>query len=155
MSQRPIRGLYFEDFEVGKRHITPARTVTAADISNFACLTGDFNEVHSNVEYIKSTPFPDVIAHGPLVYGMAAGLQYASGINDGTILALLQIDKWRIHRPTLAGDTIHLEQEVVGKKETSNPERGIITFQREVKNQRDEVIMEMEATVMYRRRSAQ
>ena len=66
------RGMFFEDFEVGMQLTTPARTVTGTDIVNFACLTGDFNEVHCNYEYAKTTPFGEVIAHGPMVYGIAA-----------------------------------------------------------------------------------
>lgn len=150
---RTARGMYFEDFEVGMELTTPARTVTAADIVNFCCLSGDFNEVHANHEYAKTTPFGEPVAHGPLVYGIAGGLQYASGINDGTLLALLQIDKWRITAPTKHGDTIHMVQTVIHKKPTSKPDRGIVTFRREVRNQRGERVMEMEATLMYRRRT--
>jgi acyl dehydratase len=89
MSDAKIRGLYFEDFAEGMTLRTPARTITGTDIVNFACLTGDFNEVHTNYEYVKDTPFGEVIAHGPLIYGIAGGLQYASGINDGTLLGAL------------------------------------------------------------------
>ncbi len=81
------RGKYFEDFEVGDELVTPARTITSTDIVNFACLSGDFNEVHTNHEYCKTTPFGQPIAHGPLVYAVMGGLQYASGINDGPLLA--------------------------------------------------------------------
>ena len=95
-----------------------------------------------------------MIAHGPLVYGIAGGLQYASGINDGTILALLGIDKWRLKMPVKHGDTVHMVQKVVSKRETSKPDRGIVTLERRVENQRGEVVMEMEATIMYRRRAA-
>ena len=119
---------------------------------NFCCLSGDFNEVHANFEYAKDGPFGEPIAHGPLVYAIAGGLQYASGINDGTLLALLQIDKWRISTPTVHGDTIHMVQTVIGKKETSKPDRGIVTLKREVRNQHGKAVMEMEATLMYRRR---
>lgn len=149
------RGMFFEDFEVGMMIRTPARTVTGTDIVNFACLTGDFNEVHTNYEYARNTPFGEVIAHGPMVYGIAGGLQYASGINDGTLLALLGIDKWRMKGPVKHGDTIRLEQTVIEKKPTSKPERGIIVFKREIKNQRDEVVQEMEATIMYRCREGE
>ena len=148
------RGMFYEDFEVGTELTTPARTVTSTDIVNFACLTGDFNEIHTNYEYAKDTPFGEVIAHGPLVYGIAGGLQYASGINDGTILALLGIDKWRLKMPVKHGDTVHMVQKVVSKRETSKPDRGIVTLERRVENQRGEVVMEMEATIMYRRRAA-
>lgn len=150
MSESSARGMYFEDFEEGMMLRTPARTITGTDIVNFACLTGDFNEVHTNYEYAKNTPFGEVIAHGPMIYGIAGGLQYASGINDGTLLALLGIDKWRIKAPVKHGDTIRMEQTVTEKKPTSKPERGIIVFKREIKNQDGVVIQEMEATLMYR-----
>lgn len=148
------RGMFFEDFSVGQELATPARTITSTDIVNFACLTGDFNEIHTNYEYARDTPFGEVIAHGPMVYGIAGGLQYASGINDGTILALLGIDKWRLKVPVKHGDTIHMVQKVIAVRETSRPDRGVVTFERRVANQRGETVMEMEATLMYRRRPA-
>lgn len=144
------RGMFFEDFELGMRLTTPARTVTSTDIVNFACLTGDFNEVHCNYEYAKTTPFGEVIAHGPMIYGIAGGLQYASGINDGTLLALLGIDKWRLKTPVKHGDTIRMVQTVLSTRRTSKPDRGVVTLKREIINQRNEVIQEMEATILYR-----
>jgi len=144
------RGMYFEDFEVGMQLTTPARTITSTDIVNFACLTGDFNEVHTNYEYAKTTPFGEVIAHGPMIYGIVGGLQYASGINDGTLLALLGIDKWRLKTPVKHGDTIRMVQTVLSTRRTSKPDRGVVTLKREILNQRDEVIQEMEATILYR-----
>lgn len=147
------RGKYFEDFEVGEVIVTPSRTVTATDIVNFACLSGDFNEVHTNFEYCKTTQFGEPIAHGPLVYAIMGGLQYASGVNDGTLLALLQIDNWRMLKPVMHGDTIRLEQTVMDKKETSKPDKGVVTFKRTCRNQRGEAVQEMEATILYRRRS--
>jgi acyl dehydratase len=145
--------MFFEDFEAGMRLTTPARTVTATDIVNFACLTGDFNEVHCNHEYAKTTPFGEVIAHGPMVYGIAGGLQYASGINDGTLLALLGIDKWRLMTPVKHGDTIRMVQTVLSKRQTSRLDRGVVTLKREIVNQRGEVVQEMEATILYRCRA--
>lgn len=146
------RGRYFEDFEVGQEVVTPARTITSTDIVNFACLTGDFNEVHTNFEYCKTTPFGEPIAHGPLVYGIMGGLQYASGINDGTLIGLLGIDEWRMLGPVKHGDTIRVAQKVVEKKETSKPDRGVITFLRRCVKQDGSVVQEMKATLMYKRR---
>ncbi len=147
------RGLYFEDFEVGQVIETPRRTITSTDIVNFACLSGDFNEVHTNWEYAKNTPFGEPIAHGPLIYAIMGGLQYASGINDGTLLALLGIDEWRMHAPVKHGDTVHMRATVESKKETSKPDRGIVFFKREFVNQRDEVVQSMKTTIMYKRRT--
>jgi acyl dehydratase len=147
------RGLYWEDFEIGKVIHTSARTITSTDIVNFACLSGDFNEVHTNWEYCKSTPFGEPIAHGPLVYGIMGGLQYASGINDGTLLALLQVDKWRMLAPVKHGDTLHAEMKVIDRKESSKPDRGTVKIERRFVNQSGVVVQEMEVTLLYRRRA--
>ncbi|WP_175796289.1 MaoC/PaaZ C-terminal domain-containing protein [Burkholderia anthina] len=146
------RGLYWEDFEVGKVIRTPARTITSTDIVNFACLTGDFNEVHTNWEYCKTTQFGEPIAHGPLVYGIMGGLQYASGVNDGTLLALLQIDKWRMLVPVKHGDTLHAEMTVIERKESSKPDRGTVKMERRFVRHDGTVVQEMEVTMLYRRR---
>ena len=146
------RGMYFEDFEVGQVLRTGRRTVTATDIVNFACLSGDFNDVHTNHEYCKTTPFGEPIAHGPLVFAVAAGLNYASGINDGTLIALLGIDKWRMKKPVKHGDTIYVRTTVIAKRETKQADRGVVTFARAFVNQHGEEAQEMEVTIMYRRR---
>ncbi|HSW16887.1 MAG TPA: MaoC/PaaZ C-terminal domain-containing protein [Ramlibacter sp.] len=148
------RGRYFEDFEIGDEIVSPARTITSTDIVNFACLTGDFNEVHTNWEYCKTTPFGQPIAHGPLIYGIMGGLQYASGVNDGTMLALLGIDNWRMLGPVFHGDTIRMIAKVVEKKETSKSDRGVVSFQRQCVKQDGSVVQEMKATLMYKRRPA-
>lgn len=149
---RKQSGLYFEDFEIGQEFETPARTITQTDIVNFACLSGDFNEIHTNFEYCKTTPFGEPIAHGPLVYAVMGGLQYASGINDGTLLALLQIDNWRMLNVVKHGDTIRMRSTVVDKKETSKPDRGIVSLQRQCLKHDGTIAQEMKATLMYRRR---
>lgn len=149
-NQETRRGLYFEDFEIGQEFLTPARTITSTDIVNFACLTGDFNEVHTNFEYCRDTQFGQPIAHGPLVYGVMGGLQYASGMNDGTLLALLQIDAWQMLVPVVHGDTIRLRARVIGKKASSKPDRGVITFERECVKHDGTIAQKMKATLLYR-----
>ena len=71
-----VRGMYFEDFSIDQVLETPRRTITSTDIVNFACLSGDFNGVHADHEYCKTTPFGEPIAHAPLVYAIMGGLQY-------------------------------------------------------------------------------
>jgi acyl dehydratase len=146
------RGRFFEDFKVGDEMVTPARTITQTDIINFACLSGDFNEVHTNFEYCKTTAFGEPIAHGPLVYAVAAGLQYATGVNDGTLLALLQIDEWRMLNPVKHGDTIRLHSRVLDKKESSKGDRGVVRFHRQIVKHDGSVAQEMKAAYLYRRR---
>lgn len=146
------RGMYYEDFEIGQVIETPRRTITSTDIVNFACLSGDFNGVHADHEYCKTTPFGEPIAHAPLIYSIMGGLQYASGINDGTLIAVLGIDEWRMHIPVKHGDTLHMRQTVESKRKTSKADRGIVSLKREFVNQRDEVVQNMKVTFMYKRR---
>lgn len=147
------RGMFYEDFTVGQVIETPRRTITSTDIVNFACLSGDFNGVHADHEYCKTTPFGEPIAHAPLVYAVMGGLQYASGVNDGTLIAVLGIDQWRMHKPVKHGDTVHMRSTVTDKRETSKDDRGVVTFNREFVNQRNETVQSMTATFMYRRRA--
>lgn len=148
------RGKYWEDFEVGEVLVTPSRTITSTDIVNFACISGDFNEVHTNWEYCKTTPFGEPIAHGPLVYAVAAGLQYASGVNDGTLICLLQIDAWRMTQSVKHGDTFRAELTVLEKRETSKSDRGIVRFARRFVRSDGVLLQEMETTYLYKRRPA-
>jgi acyl dehydratase len=150
-----VRGLYWEDFDIGRVISTPSRTITSTDIVNFACLSGDFNEVHTNWDYCKTTSFGEPIAHGPLVYAIAAGLQYASGINDGTLIALLQIDAWRMLAPVKHGDTIHAELTVLDRKETSKADKGTVRMKRRFLRGDGVVVQEMEVTMLYRRKPSQ
>lgn len=150
----PPRGRYFEDFLEGEVLLTGRRTITSTDIVNFACLSGDFNDVHCNHEYARSTHFGEPIAHGPLVFAIGAGLNYASGINDGTLLAMVGIDGWRMIRPVVHGDTIQVRSTVTSKRATSQHDRGIVNFHREYLNQHGEVVQELYAAIMYKRRPA-
>ena len=153
MEAREPTGMYFEDFEIGQTYKTPRRTITSTDIVNFANLSGDYNAPHVDWEFCKQQSYGEPIAHGPLVWAVAGGLSYASGINDGTIVAMLGVDAWRIHLPVKHGDTIHVVQRVAGKRETSKPDKGIVEFDREIRNQRDEVVQSAKGTNMYLRRT--
>lgn len=143
------RGMYYEDFEIGKRYVTPRRTVTSTDIVNFACLSGDYNAPHIDHVFCAEQPYKEPIAHGPLVLAIASGLQCLSGINDGTIVAMLGTDQWRIHLPVKAGDTLNVVVEPFEKKLTKSGDKGIVSFRREIKNQRGEVVHSMITTLMY------
>ncbi|ABF12396.1 MaoC/PaaZ C-terminal domain-containing protein [Cupriavidus metallidurans] len=152
IEERKPRGMYFEDFEIGKTIVTSRRTVTLTDIVNFACLSGDHNAPHIDHEFCKTQSYGEPIAHGPLVLAIAGGLQCLSGINDGTIIAMLGNDQWRMHLPVKHGDTIHVVITPIEKKQSSKGTSGIVTFDRKVKNQRGEVVHSMITTLLYRLR---
>lgn len=148
------RGKFFEDFVVGDEYQTPSRTVTSTDIVNFACISGDFNEIHTNFEYCRETPFGEPIAHGPLVYAIGGGLWHALGVNEGTILAMLGVDEWRMVSPVRHGDTIHVVARVAETRMTSKPDRGVVVFDRRIAKHDGTVVQTMKTTLMYRRRPA-
>ena len=145
------RGLTFDEFEVGAKYVSQARTVTEADVVTFAGVSGDFNPLHTNAEFGKTTPFGERIAHGMLVVAMATGMANWSGIFEGTTLALME-QVIRYKGAVKFGDTIHLEQEVLEKKETSKPDRGVVIFASRVLNQRDEIVIDGEWTLLMKRK---
>ena len=84
------RGLYFDEFEIGDQCISQGRTVTESDVVAFAGLSGDFNPLHTDLEFCKRSQFGERIAHGMLVASIATGLANWTGIFEGTTLALLE-----------------------------------------------------------------
>jgi acyl dehydratase len=144
--------LYFEDFQVGQRFTTPARTVTEADLVNFAGVSGDYNPIHTDAEFAKTTPFGQRIAHGLLVLSMLTGLRQRTGQFEGTLIAWLEIRSYRFLKPVFIGDTVHGETEILEKRETSKPDRGLLVQRVRVLNQRGEVVQEGEFVTLVRRR---
>jgi acyl dehydratase len=144
-------GKYYEDFEIGEESRTAGRTITEADIVNFAALTGDWNEIHTNKEYAERGPFKQRIAHGALVFSVATGLSVRLGQTGDTVIAFYGLDRLRFVKPTFIGDTVWVRQKVEGKSERDE-KSGIVTFLNEVFNQREEVVISYVAKVLLRRR---
>src|ERR1700730_8267793 len=89
--------LYFDDVEVGQHWVSLARTITEADIVNFAGLSGDFNPIHVDHEFAKSTPFRRPVAHGLLIWAVSSGLgAYAPPIRTQ---AFLSVREWQFKGP--------------------------------------------------------
>jgi acyl dehydratase len=137
-----MSGRYFEEFNVGDRFATVGRTVTEADVVNFAGISGDHNRIHTDRVFCEETPFGQPVAHGLLVLSIATGLISRLGLFDGTVIAMLGIDGWRFVKPVLFGDTVHVNMTIVEKRQTSHPERGVIRRRLELCNQRGEVVQE-------------
>jgi len=144
------RGLYFEEFEVGAAYTSPGRTVTETDVVAFAALSGDYNQLHTDAEFAKSTFFGARIAHGLLGLSIASGLGSRMGFLEGTALAFLSLT-WKFSKPIFIGDTIALQAKVAKKRAVSG-EAGIVVFDCALLNQRDEVTQQGEWTVMVKRK---
>ncbi len=72
---------------------------------------------------------------------------------EDSIIGLLGVDKMRLPRPVKPGDTIHVNVEVISKKETSKPDRAVITLHYQVMNQREEEVLSMDYSIMMHRRN--
>jgi 3-hydroxybutyryl-CoA dehydratase len=85
--------LYFEDFVVGVEHVTRGRTITESDVMNFAGLSGDFVELHTNEEFARQSSYGRRIAHGLLTLSISSGLMTRMNLVTDTIVAFYGIDK--------------------------------------------------------------
>jgi len=141
---------YLEDFKVGEKAVSPGRTVTEADIVMFAGLSGDWNELHTNAEFMKESIFGQRIAHGMLTLSIASGLGLRTrGHPPIEILAFLGMDEVRFTAPVFIGDTIRVEAEVTeARPSKSRSGAGILRFKNTVKNQRDEDVATWETALM-------
>jgi acyl dehydratase len=146
--------MYWEEWEIGAEFESPARTVTEADIVAFAGLSGDYNPLHVNEEYCRTTIFGGRIAHGPLIYAIAAGLLFQLHLYDDTLIAFLGFESLKFTKPVKPGDTIRARIKVLEKRETSNPDRGVMKRRLEVLNQRGEVVQEGIQAFLLKRRPA-
>jgi 3-hydroxybutyryl-CoA dehydratase len=134
------RGMFFEEFAAGQKVRTTSRTVTEADIVGFAGLSGDYNLIHVDAVYAKTTPYGQRIAHGLCVLSIASGLAVQTGIMEGTILAFREINEWKFVAPVFIGDTLHVLLEVLETKAIPRLNGGAITLLLDVRNQEDKTV---------------
>jgi acyl dehydratase len=143
------RGLTFDQFNLGDTFNSQARTVTEADVVNFAGLSGDFNPLHTDESFAAGTPFGERIAHGMLIAAMATGMANWTGVFEGTTLALMQ-QLLQYKGAVKFGDTVHLELSVAEKKPTSKKDRGVVIFDAHMVNQDGEIVLDGQWTLLMR-----
>lgn len=132
-------GLYWTDLELGYKFRTVGRTITEADIVNFVGATGMTEVLFTDLEYLKEhAPNMGRVAPGALVYSFAEGLLVQATMQH-TGMAFLNM-QLNVHGPTSAGDTIHVECEVVELSPTSKG-RGKVRTENKIVNQRGETVI--------------
>ena len=138
---------------MGEIHTTRGRTITEADVVNFAGLSGDFFELHTNEEFAKTTPFGARIVHGALVFSISTGLMVQMNLLTESLIAFYGIEKLRFVKPVFIGDTVHVVKKVAEALERG-ADRGVITFSTTVFNQRNEPVLIYSDKLVVKRRSA-
>ncbi|MBI4609301.1 MAG: MaoC family dehydratase N-terminal domain-containing protein [Candidatus Rokubacteria bacterium] len=145
------QGLTFEEHAIGAKYETLGRTVSEADIVTFVNLCG-FNEpLFMDMEYVaRESVFKGRPVPGAFTFALSEGLIMQTGLFHGTGMAYLG-GEVRVVAPVLAGDTIRVQVEVTDKRETKKPDRGIVTYQHRIVNQRGEPVMDVRVQRMIRR----
>ena len=134
------RGLYFEEFEVGQSITSAGRTITEANVVNFAALTGDWTTIHTDAVYAAQHLFGQRVAHGLLGLSIASALAVRLGFMEETVLAFREIGDWKFSKPIFFGDTIRLRASVIETKPMRRLGGGQVTFKVQILNQDDQVV---------------
>jgi len=148
-----MASVYFEDYTPEWKLETFKRTITTWDILQFVTTTGMNEQLFLDEEYIlNETPFKKRIAPGALMFSYAEGLVIQTGILHGVGMAFLSSDI-SIQRPLEEGDTIGVTVTLSAKRETSKADRGLVTTENQVINQRGEVVMVYHPQRMIKKRT--
>jgi acyl dehydratase len=119
--------IWFEDFVPGTVLKSAERLITLSDIDRYADLTGERHPVHMDEAFARRAGFPGRIAHGLFGLALIEGLKAELGCFEESVVASLGWDKVRFHAPLVPGDVVHLRLELVDKRPSSKPGRGIAT----------------------------
>ena len=142
--------VYFEDFAVGQEWTSPSRTITEADVTMFAMLSGDYDEIHTSEHWAREhSAYKTRIAHGMLGLTVVEGLKKRiPAFAETRYVASLEYT-WKFTGPILLGDTVHLAIRITKMRESkSKPDRAVIWEEVRMINQRGEVVQQGEHSLM-------
>ncbi len=141
---------YYEDYQIGARDRSQARTLTETHVIQFCMLTGDWYPLHADKEWAeKEGPFGRRIAHGFLVLSFASGLM---PLQEMAIVAFYGMDRVRFVAPTFIDDTLHVESEVVALDDKGD-KGGVVTTRTQVVDQGGQVKADYLVKVLLRKRA--
>ena len=148
-----MAGKYFEDLVPGQRmRHAVGRTVTETDNTLFCALTMNTQPLHLNQDFAAKSEFGQRIVNGIFTLGLVVGLSVAD-LTEGTIVANLGYEKIVQPLPVFLGDTLYAETEVLeSRPSTRHPDRGIVRLRQRGLNQRGQMVIEIERTVLFLRR---
>jgi acyl dehydratase len=142
--------LPFEELAEGAVFATRGRTVTEADVTSFAALTGDWHPLHTDAVWAASGPFGQRVAHGLLVVSIAAGMV---PFDPQRVLALRAVREAKFKRPVKLGDTIHVQGRISELRELT-PQAGLVSFTWAVEDQRSRRVCQARVDVLWSRDDA-
>ena len=136
---------YFEDLDVGDGFESPGRTITEADVVGFAAISGD----QEALDFTAGEPGLPPAVSDLLVTAMSSGLGFRAPAEQPQVLAFMVLD---LHSrlPVRVGDTIRCRVRVAGKRPMKDV--GVVVEQRQMVNQRGDVVQESEYKLLVARR---
>jgi itaconyl-CoA hydratase len=137
----------YEELEIGAVYKSRfGRTVLEADNVWFTLLTLNTNPIHFDAEYAASTEWERPVVNSTFTLALVTGLSVVDVSERGVNLGWREV---RLPAPVFAGDTLRAESEILEKRESkSRPGQGIVTVRTRGLNQRDEVVIEFERSIM-------
>jgi itaconyl-CoA hydratase len=137
----------YDELQVGAIHRSRfGRTVLEADNVWFTLLTLNTNPIHFDAEYAATTEWERPLVDSTFTLALVTGLSVIDVSERGVNLGWREV---RLPAPVFAGDTLHAETEIVSKRESkSRAGQGIVTVRTRGVNQRDEVVIDFERSIM-------
>jgi acyl dehydratase len=145
---------YFEDFAVGQSFESTGRTITETDLTMFSMLSGDWNPIHADAEFAKSTRFGQRVVHGALGIALATGMMHQLGIFERTAVAMMSLQNWKFVGPILVGQTLRLRLSILEKEEGNSPRVGRVNRALQLVDQGGTVIQDGISDVLMLKRAA-
>jgi acyl dehydratase len=144
---------YFDEIDVGETFETPGITVTDWHLLQFAGVSMDFFELHTNEEFARQTEFGRRVAHGLLGLALTDGLKNRSAFQVQALASLHW--SWDFVGPIFVGDTVSAQLRVAEKRPSqSKPDRGIVTLDLELRNQHGKVVQKGQNRLLVARKTA-
>lgn len=154
MPDQIVGGKWFDELEVGQvfQHAI-RRTVTETDNILFTSMTHNPAQLHLDADYCeKETEFGKPLINSLFTLGLVIGISVHE-TTMGTAVANLGMDDVKFPKPLFAGDTIHVETEIMGLRESkSRPTQGIVTFEHRAYNQKDELVCSLQRSGLQHKR---
>jgi acyl dehydratase len=147
MSQVSPFDLDFDALEGGERFVTRGRTITEADIVQFAALTGDMHPQHTDAAWAAESRFGERIAHGMLVMSYAIGLV---PLDPERVVALRRVVDVVFKHPVYIGDTIHVDGRIESLKAV-DASHGLVEALWKIVTQRGRTVARARVEMLWRR----
>ncbi len=145
--------MFFEEFEKGQRLTTDTRVVTEVDVARFVELSGLDNPIFISDEGARRAGHPTRLVPGPLLLALAMGLCQQSGLFDH-VVAVMKFDDLRFLKPVRPGQSLRVKVEVIERRPTSNPQRGLVVLYYSLHGPGGEKVLSTRATYLMRTRES-